>query len=52
MKTKLLLLALLLGPITSQATPIPGRLVISGTITLNNNNPALATEVISWDSVR
>jgi hypothetical protein len=52
MKTKLLLLALLLGPITSQATPIRGGLVIHGTITLNNNNPALATEVISWDSVR
>ena len=55
MKTKLLLFILLLGPITSQATQISGILGfldIVGTVTLNNNNPALATEVISWDGVR
>lgn len=52
MKTKLLLFILLIGSATSQATPIPGRLVIDGTLTLNSPNPALATEVISWNSAR
>ena len=52
MKTKLLLFILLLGLVTSEATPIRGHLVIRGTLTLNNNNPALATKVISWDRVR